>query len=286
MTISSVLKKYWENILIRHLLLAILILVFLVISVFLFLKIFTHHGEALSVPYLYGMTVEEVEETIRENLKFEVIDSIYLTEKNKGTVIEQNPEPGFKVKKDRTIFLTMNAYHPEKIRMPNIVGVSVRQAKAIIETNGLRIGELIYVPDIAINNVLEQRFKGKPIAEGDSIYKGSFIDIVIGQGLSHQKTRVPLLINMTVEEAKDRISDVFLNLASPIPDNSVLDLEDSLNSRIWKQRPHPDNVVMLPLGSYIDIWITTDSTKIRTDSTSINSELIEESEKDEEFGIL
>ena len=129
--------------------------------IFLFLRIFTRHGQALSVPDLTGYSLEEVDSLLTErNLRFHVVDSVYNTNFPRGSVTDQNPHPEFKVKENRTIFLTINAFNPEFISMPNVVGVSLRQATAIIETAGLKIGKLIYVPDIAKDNVLKQRLMG------------------------------------------------------------------------------------------------------------------------------
>jgi beta-lactam-binding protein with PASTA domain len=260
------LKFLISKIFFKHLFLAIVISFFLLLITFLALRIYTRHGQALSVPDLRGMFETEVLDIVIENeLKYEIIDSVYNTGYERGTVVDQNPPPEFHVKKGRTIFLTINAIIPEMTRMPDVVGVSLRQARAIVETAGLKIGRLSYVPDIAVNNVLQQKYKGNVIEEGDSIPKRAVIDLILGRGLSDDKTAAPDLIGLHLSTAIDKITVRYLNLGAIIYDGTVENEEDSLNVFIWKQRPVFDNETLLNLGSAVDIWLTVDSTKLPVD---------------------
>jgi beta-lactam-binding protein with PASTA domain len=146
--------------------------------------------------------------------------------------------------------------------MPNIVGVSLRQARAIVQTAGLTLGQLTYVPDIAVNNVLQQMYEGNVIEEGDSIVKGSQIDLVLGRGPSNERTAVPDLTGMFLEQAKERLTNRYLNLGAVIYDASFEDAEDSLNAFVWKQKPEFSEDDLMKLGSAVDIWLTADSTKL------------------------
>ena len=247
----------------KHLFIAIVISMFVLLVVFIFLKIYTRHGQALSVPDIRGFSIEEAGEILSDRgLVLEIVDSVYVNEVDRGAIVEQNPPPEFKVKEGRTIFLTINAFNPEMIRMPDVVGVSLRQARAQIETAGLKIGRLTYIPDIAVNNVLQQKFNGHVIEEGDSIPKGSSIDLVLGRGLSDDKTAAPDLVGLDLIRASEKITVRYLNLGAVIFDGSIENEEDSLNAFIWKQRPIFDTETLINLGSTVDIWLTVDSTKL------------------------
>ena len=257
------LKFLISKLFFKHLFLAIVISFFMLLITFLALRIYTRHGQALSVPDLRGKFESEIMEILLEKeLKYEIVDSVYNIAYERGTVVDQNPPPEFQVKKGRTIFLTINAIIPEMTRMPDVVGVSLRQARAIIETAGLKIGRLSYVPDIAVNNVLQQKYKGNVIEEGDSIPKGAVINLVLGRGLSDDKTAAPDLIGLHLSTAIDKITVRYLNLGAIIYDGTVENEEDSLNAFIWKQRPVFDIESLLNLGSAVDIWLTVDSTKL------------------------
>jgi eukaryotic-like serine/threonine-protein kinase len=258
-------KLFWRNFA-----LAILISVIVLIFAFIFLRIYTRHGQALSVPDLRGLSIAETKQVLEsKRMTFQIIDSVYNNAVAPGCVVEQNPPADFKVKENRTIFLTINAFNPEMVLMPNVMGISLRQAQAIIETAGLVVGRLNYVPDIAVNNVLEQKFKGKMIESGDSVPKGAKIDLTVGRGLSDEKTVAPYLLGMDLEDAINKITSRYLNVGAIIYDSSIVDFEDSLYAFIWKQRPVYDEETMISLGSTVDVWLTADSTKLPADTLNV-----------------
>jgi beta-lactam-binding protein with PASTA domain len=263
--IMNFLRFLFSRVFLKHFSIAIGIIFVFSCAIFLFLRIFTRHGQALSVPDLKGLSIEQADSVLTErNLRMQIVDSVYNINAERGSIIEQNPRPEFKVKENRTIFLTINAFNPEIIPMPNVVGVSLRQAGAIIQTAGLKIGRLTYVPDIAVNNVLQQKYRGNVIEEGDSIVKGSEVDLVLGRGLSNERTAAPDLVGMLFEDAKLRITNRYLNLGAVIYDQSFETADDSAAAFVWKQRPVYDeeDEILINLGSSVDVWITVDSTKL------------------------
>ena len=260
------MNKYLnQHLLLRNLILAILISLLVLILIFSWLRIITRHGEAFSVPDLTGYTIDEAKELLEsKKLRWEVFDSVYSNEHPRGTVVEQHPRPGFKVKKDRKIYLTMNAMNPEKIMMPDLVNLTIRQAQARLESYGLKIGKITYEPDLGINVVLAQKYQGKTIEEGDTIIKGSFIDLVLGRGLSDESTRVPKLVGLTLEEATLKAADSYLRLGAIIPDPDIQEESEPI-AKIWRQRPEYNKSISIPFGSSIDVWLTLDSNKIQVE---------------------
>ncbi|MDY6799740.1 MAG: PASTA domain-containing protein [Bacteroidota bacterium] len=265
MTLLQFLKS---KVFFKNLLYAILIGAGLILIIFLSLRIYTHHGQKISVPDFRGLTKEEVYKKAEYNqLHIEFVDSVYNNDMPKGTVIEQNPEPGFNVKKGRRIFITLNAFNPEKVKMPNVVGVSHRQAKAVLKNVGLEIGKLIHVPDIAVNNVLKQRFNGEEIEPGELIPKGSKVDLVLGKGLSNEKTTLPDLYEYTLMEAKDRLLRAALNVGAIIYDTSVVEAVDTAQAKVWRQYPVYKENKQIRLGSTVDLWLSVDSLRFAEPDT-------------------
>jgi beta-lactam-binding protein with PASTA domain len=129
------------------------------------------------------------------------------------------------------------------------------------------MGLLKYKPDLSIDVVLEQQIDGKNIAAGDSIQKGSVIDLVLGKGLSNQRTPVPELTGYKLESARTRILSSSLNLGAFIFDNTIKNGEDSLNAFVYKQNPEYNEESSLQLGAAVYLWLTTDSAKLQVDST-------------------
>jgi eukaryotic-like serine/threonine-protein kinase len=256
----------------KNLLRVIAVFIFIILLIFTWLRIYTRHSQGITVPDYFGMSVDQVDKITKEKkLRFMVVDSVYVTNAKKGTILDQNPVPGFKVKKNRTIFLTINAVNPEKVMVPNVTGTSLREAKAVLEMRGLVVGRILYIPDIAMNYVLKQQIKGKEIVEGTLISKGSRIDLVLGKGQTNQTIDVPSLIGMRLYEAEQKLINAYLNPGAIIYDNSVLSSDDSMSARIYKQRPDI-NAAGINLGSPVDMWLTIAVSKIPgADTTNINA---------------
>ena len=257
------LKFLFTKLFLKNLLIAFGIGFFLLISSLIWLRIFTHHGQALTVPDLTGLSLDEVDiVTKSKKIRYNVMDSVFFKELPRGTVVKQNPRQGMKVKVNRTIYLSMNAMNPEKVTMPTVTGVSLRQVRAILETYGLSLGKISYKPDIAVNNVLQQKLNDTVVQSGSMVIKGSSIDLVLGRGLSDQTTIVPNLVGIDVLSAKGLLADRYLNYGAIVYDNSLTTGADTLFAFVWKQRPDVTEEVRLQLGSNVDIWITVDSTKL------------------------
>jgi beta-lactam-binding protein with PASTA domain len=249
---------------------AVAIVVGVVMMLLIWLNFYTRHGQARPVPDFFGLTMEQTAKLAKKSrLRYQVNDSVYTTLVPRGCVAEQNPKPGFKVKKWRNIVLTLNAFNPEMVAMPDLVDLPIRQAIALIGSSGLEMGQLKYRPDLSIDVVIEQLYKGKKVPEGDSLQKGSVVDLVLGKGLSNQRTPVPDMIGMNLEPAKNKILVSSLNLGTYIYDNTITNGEDTLNAFVYKQNPEFKDDASLQLGSAIYLWLTVDSAKLPVDSTLI-----------------
>jgi eukaryotic-like serine/threonine-protein kinase len=246
-----------------------------VMVLLIWMNFYTRHGQARPVPNFVGLTMEQTEKLARKSkLRFQVIDSIYTSDVPRGCIAEQNPKPGFKVKKWRNVILTINAFHPEMAAMPNLVDLPLRQAKALIESSGLETGLLKYKPDLSIDVVIDQQYNGNTIHEGDSIQKGSVIDLVLGKGLSNQRTPVPSLAGMRLNPARNKIQISSLNLGTFVYDNTITNRADTLNAFVYKQIPEFKDDATLQLGSNIYLWLTVDSAKLHASPAIIGPDTI------------
>ncbi len=244
-----------------HLGIAIAVGIILILAVLLWLRIYTHHGQAITVPNLTALTTDEVGDvTTSRQLRYEVVDSVFSNELPRGTVLKQNPKANSRVKKDRKIFLTMNAVNPEMVSMPALVGLSNRQSRLALQNAGLILGDISYQPDYARNNVLQQMHNGSVINEGTEITKGTVIDLVLGMGPSSETTRIPDLIGVGLEAATDMIADYYLNIGAITYDESMENAEDSSAAFIWRQYPEFEEFSRLNMGMEVDIWMSIDST--------------------------
>ncbi|MEE4115648.1 MAG: PASTA domain-containing protein [Marinilabiliaceae bacterium] len=237
----------------------------------IWLSIYTRHGQARPVPDFYGLTIEEGQKLAKKKkLRLEIIDSVYTNIVPRGSIVEQNPSLDHKVKKNRRVFITINAFLPEKVVMPDLVGLSARQAYSVLATAGLEAGNPIYKPDLTIDFVLDQLFEGETVAAGDTIEKGSEIILVLGKGLSSRRTPVPDLVGRKLDNAKSRILGASLTLGTFNFDSSVKTGEDSINAFVYKQNPEYSEDASLQLGSAVYIWLSLDSALLPVDSTLLD----------------
>ena len=267
----SVKEFLLSKVFFKNLGLAIAIVLGSIFLVLLWLNIYTRHGQARPVPDFYGLTLEETAQLAKKHkLRFQITDSVYTNAVPRGCVAEQNPKPGYRVKKWRRIILTINAFNPEMVEMPDLTGLPKRQALALLQTTGLEAGKLIYVPDLSVDVVLKQLYDGKEIEKGKSVQKGSAIDLVLGKGLSNERTPVPNLIGMNYDRAKSTVLSASLNIGAYIFDKTVKNRDDSIRAFVYRQSPEYSEESTLQLGSVVYIWLTTDSALLPVDSTLIN----------------
>ena len=240
------------------------------------LKVYTHHGRSYSVPNFIGLSETNAAILAKQNkIRYQVFDSVFVPEAIPGTVIGQYPEVGYKVKQYRPIFLTMSAIQPEKITLPVIVDVSLREAQSRLENAGLKLGKVEYRPSEFINLVLDKSLNGMPLPNDTVLIKGTSVDLVVGKGLSNEVTQILNLFGYSLNDAKTALYTVGLNIGALVYDNTCLIGEDSLNARIYRQNPAFEVERYLELGTSVDIWLTVDEEKlyVETEDDILNSEI-------------
>lgn len=253
----------WKHWIVRNLLAALSIVVVLLVGAMIFLNVFTKHNQELSVPDLANMTVEEAKLVAEEaGMRIDVTDSAFVKRMKRGAVYRQNPVPGSKVKKGRRIALTINAVNPRQITMPNLIGYSTRQAKAELLSRGLVLGRLIYVQDMATNNVLRQLHADVEIEPGQMVESESVIDLVVGLNSKDNVTFVPYLAGLRNLSAVEAVHDHSLNLGRLRFDETVKDYEDSLNAVVYKQVPEASDSISVNMGAVVDIYLTLDQSRV------------------------
>ena len=190
-------------------------------------------------------------------IRIDVTDSVYVRKMGRGLVFSQVPKAGSHVKTGRRILLTINSVSPKKTTMPDLVGFSMRQAKAELMSKGLILRRLRYVDDIATNNVLRQLYRGVDIKAGKSIDSGSEIDLVVGLGNDDQ-TFVPDVTGMKYMRAVDALHDNSLNVAKLRFDKDIRTYSDSLDAVVYKQTPSASDMSVL-MGTEVTLYLSKDN---------------------------
>lgn len=247
----------------KHLAAAGVVVVVLIVGAMIFLNVVTQHNKELVVPDLSNLSVDEARAEAELNkMVIDVTDSVFVKRMRRGAVYRQNPAPGSKVKEGRRISLTINAVNAKKITMPNLVGFSMRQAKAELLSRGLVLGKLIYIQDMATNNVLKQLYHNNEIEPGTMIESESVIDLVVGLNGHDFATYVPDVLGLKCISAVDAVHDNSLNISKLRFDKTVKDYDDSLNAMVYRQVPEPSDSVHVNMGEDVTLYLTMDVNKI------------------------
>lgn len=247
-------KPLWVNLLVAILLVAVLVFAF-----FSSLDFFTRHAEEVEIPQVTGKSFEAAKEEL-EGQGFEVViqDSVYRDTVQPMAVVKQFPAAAAKVKVNRTVYLTVNRAVPPDVVMPNLVGMSVRNAAIVLKQFGLKMGDTTYRPDFAKNSVLVQMKGGEEISPGTKLPMGTPVSLILGSGLSDIDMSVPDLFALTYNDAKGLLQSSGISFGAMVLDP---DVKDTANAYIYRQSPDrytsDKRVNRIRQGQMIDIWLST-----------------------------
>lgn len=220
---------------------------------FFSLRFYTKHGEGLDVPALKGLNIAEAVSKLEDlGLRYEV-DSVYVMDKPPGIVTDQDPEAGTFVKDNRTIYLTINTNKAPNVSFPDVEFKTLREAKSIIESYGLKLGDTTYRHDVGRDVVLEASFGGQTLKKGESIPKGSYINLVLSDGLGEEDVDLPDLTGFTLDEARFSLKGIHLTVGTITYQGNIT---DTANAVIVMQTPAlADTLSKVKLGTPINLTL-------------------------------
>ena len=156
----------------------------LLVAAYFGLGWFTHHNQYHVVPDLHGLTADEAARILqKQHLKFEVSDSIYDSKTPPGTIMEQTPKAGSKIKDNRFVYVTIRSYATKLIQMPAIVDMSLRQGMSILQGVGFTSVSVQRITAEYPDLIYGVRMNGLSIAAGDKVPVNAKITILAGDGL-------------------------------------------------------------------------------------------------------
>lgn len=142
---------------------------------------YTMHGEGVDVPEVKGMMLSDATYALdRAELVTVVVDSTYVRDRPVGSVLEQKPAAGSRVKSGREVYLTINQKMMPTAVIPNLAdNCSRREAEARLRALGFRIGPIEFTPGDA-DWVYELKANGRPVVAGERVSKDVPIVLVVG----------------------------------------------------------------------------------------------------------
>jgi len=258
-------KPLWVNILFSIVLIFILLFIFLIS-----LNYITRHGSTLTIPSVTGRSFTDAKEVLEKSgFEIEIQDSLYVDTAKPMSVLRQFPEADAVVKKNRTVYLTINRSVAPTIDMPNFINMTFRSAEMALKQYGLKLEDTVYRHDFAKNAVLDQQYDGASIKPGTKIKMGSSIVLVLGSGLGEDEFSVPDLFGLNYFEARTLLESNNLGVGAIIVDP---DVRDTVNSFVYRQRPDrlgfDRRVNRIRQGQSIDLWLGVQKPVRQLDSTA------------------
>ena len=259
-------KFFWINVGV-----AILSVIVLTIIVLFSLKFFTKHGEQVAVPDVTGLYVEEADVLLKkQDLSYQVVDSVYVRDKLQGEILEQIPRAESNVKTGRTIYLTINSKSDKMIILPQIQNVSYRQARATLEAIGFVVSNIEYKPSEFPDLVMGIRVGQTPVRAGDRLRAGASVVLIVGSQTQGETAVAPDLIGFTQSAAEQLILQNNFVVGSVDFDVPPTNEADKANYFIYRQSPEP--TTSYELGRRINIWLTKDADKMSEKSSKETTE--------------
>lgn len=190
-----------------HMIYIIIASILLIWMMLWFLDYWTFHGQERVVPDVKGQSFEIAESNADlSGLRAIISDSIFDNYSRPGTVVEQTPIPGAKIKKGGTVYLTVVAFSPKLVTVPDFYNVSARQARSMFEGAGIKeIREVTVISEYR-GLVLGAKFNGVALQPGARIPISAVVTLEVGSGLEEAVETGIITDTLTIDETIDELN--------------------------------------------------------------------------------
>ena len=171
-------KYIWLNLLAMA-----IVLVLLVVGAKFGIDMYTHHGEAISIPDVRHKSYADAKQILaNQGLLIEVTDTGYVRTLPADCILEQSPQPGDQVKSGHVIYVIVNSGNTPTITLPDIIdNSSVREAIAKLTAMGFKVGPPQYIVGER-EWVYGATVNGRHVSAGERIPVGAVVVLQVGNG--------------------------------------------------------------------------------------------------------
>ena len=168
-----------------------------------------HTRREFLLPDITNWSLREAEEILKKkNLSLKVLAEEYNPSKPPGTILSQSPNPYTRVKKGRIVKVVVSK-GKKMVQVPNLKGVSLRQAELMLGEEGLEVGEINWVSS---DSFPENVVVGSSPSFGLSVPLGMSVNLQISLGVSPDTVIMPNLAGKSMEETKGILKELGLEL--------------------------------------------------------------------------
>lgn len=179
-------------------------------------------SKKMIVPSLLGMTLEQAsEEATKLGLVVEKGEEVVNSKYEPGTITEQKPGEGKKVKAGDVIVVTLSKKEEEKLKevdLPDVSGKKIDEAETVLDNLGLYpITNFEYSSDVPEDAVISQ----EPVS-GTKVKEGSEVVLKVSRGKEEILEKVPNFVGSSISQAKASAGNFKLDIGEK-EDKSVAD---------------------------------------------------------------
>jgi len=242
-------------------LLGIILVVYLVVDGII-MPSYTRHDVSIQVPNVENVPYEQAEAQLsKRDLQVQRQVGRYNPNVDTGIVVDQTPLPTSEVKPGRRVYLTVNSGEIPTVKIPDLTGMSVREARNRVTSIGLDVGAVNEdsIPSPYANTITKQ----EP-SPGDSLQEGSPVDLWYSTGLGETEVDVPNVVGRTVEGARAfllqrDLRSVVVDTSMTDPDSASGETEEASESTLFVRRQGRPPGSPVQAGTEIRLFTTDDA---------------------------
>lgn len=184
------------------------------------------------IPDIRGLKLSDAREVLKKGkLKLHINRNRYESSAEPDTILEQRPYPSKMVRGGRVVYVVVNV-PPQKITVPLVSMKQEREAIALLENSGLKIGK---VTTAASKDLKKGVVIGQYPPAFSLLSPGNLVNLQISSGPIYATVEVPDLRGLTLEEGKIKMEQIGLKLGYV---KKVVS-EDIPEGQIIAQTPRP-----------------------------------------------
>ncbi len=164
---------------------AVLVVVLLSVAFTALTGGFSTGGENVDIPDLIGMKLEEAQREYKEEFSV-VLQEEKKSNKKEGTILEQSPDAGDKVRKseDMVIYVVVSAGE-ETLELPGYVDMDGEKAQEKVKSDGFQVNVIEQISDSAEKGKV---FAQEPAA-GVTVSKGALVTLYVSKGSEEDESQ-------------------------------------------------------------------------------------------------
>jgi len=205
-------------------------------------------AKEVTVPNLVGIHKDDAEGELEKlGLKLSVVNEVYSDEYDEGIIVSQRTEEGTKVKEGYTVEVIVSKGR-QLVKVPSLINRNIDEVDSILKEAGLKEGvvDYQYSDTVPANVIISQ--DPEPFTE---VKSGSKVNFVVSQGPEVKLVRMPNLVGLSEQAAKNALIALELKVGEVIrePNN-----EYKAGTVFW-QSIEPGN--QIETNTAIDLYIST-----------------------------